>query len=171
MRWRVVVKCRSGLGSTRAGQRSMVGARAPRASAMQGVVAIPTQGAGLITHSPFSASSGRSRGAQRAKVSPHSNNAAQTASLAEEERSYHPSDFQAAQRGGGAMRRCRQRRRRRKPRVNSDIRLRATFRRCAPAVFFRQASGSRPHPTYRLTPPSAGPATAPARAGPADRCA
>src|SRR3954471_20769794 len=84
---------------------------------------------------------------------------------------YYPSAFQAAQRGGGAMRRCRQRRRRRKPRVNSDIRLRATFRRCAPAVFFRQASGSRPHPTCRSTPPSGGPATAPARAGPADRCA
>src|SRR3954451_7324200 len=84
---------------------------------------------------------------------------------------YHPSDFHVAQSGGGAMRRCRQRRRRRKPRVNSDIRLRATFRRCAPAVFFRQASGSRPHPTCRSTPPRGGPATAPAGAGPADRCA
>jgi|tagenome__1003787_1003787.scaffolds.fasta_scaffold20903526_3 hypothetical protein len=37
-------------------------------------------------HSPFSASSGRSKGAQWAKVSPHSNNAGQTASLAEDER-------------------------------------------------------------------------------------
>ena len=84
---------------------------------------------------------------------------------------YHPSDFHVAQSGGGAMRRCRQKRRRRRPRVNREIRLRATFLRCVPAVFFQQGFGSRRHPTCRLTPPSRAPRTAPARAGPAGRCA
>src|SRR3954469_14907385 len=84
---------------------------------------------------------------------------------------YHPSDFHVAQSGGGAMRRCRQKRRRRRPRVNREIRLRATFRRCVPAAFFQPGFGSRRHPTCRLTPPSRAPRTAPARAGPAGRCA
>ena len=86
-------------------------------------------------------------------------------------KSYHPSDFHVAQSGGGAMRRCRQKGRRRRPRVNRDIRLRATFLGCVPAVFFQQGCGSRRHPTCRLTPPNEGPAPAPERAGPAGRCA
>src|SRR3954468_15194586 len=83
---------------------------------------------------------------------------------------YHPSDFQVAQSGGGGTRRCKQRRRRRRPRVNSDITLRATFRRCEPAAFFRQACGSRRHPTSGSTPPRAALEPAPARAGPAGPC-
>jgi len=84
---------------------------------------------------------------------------------------YHRSNFHVAQSGGGTMRRCKQKRRRRRPRVNRDIRLRATFLGCVPAVFFQQGFGSRRHPTCRLTPPSRAPRTAPARAGPAGRCA
>src|SRR4051812_31191730 len=59
---------------------------------------------------------------------------------------YHPSDFHVAQSGGGAMRRCRQKRRRRRPRVNREIRLRATLLRCVPAVFFQQGFGSTGQP-------------------------
>src|SRR4051812_26350398 len=61
-------------------------------------------------------------------------------------RPYHPSDFHVAQSGGGAMRRCRQKRRRRRPRVNREIRLRATLLRCVPAVFFQQGFGSTGQP-------------------------
>ena len=109
--------------------------------------------------------------ARQGKARRHSPPPPSARSSPEPSRPYHPSDFQAAQRGGGAMRRCRQRRKRRRPRVKNDIRLRATFLRCVPAAFFRPGFGSRRHPTFRSIPPNEGPAPAPERAGPAGRCA
>jgi len=67
---------------------------------------------------------------------------------------YHPSLFQAAQRGGGRMRRWRQNCNRRRPRLNQEIMPRATFLRCAAASFFRRASCFPSHPTFRWKRPS-----------------
>ena len=52
------------------------------------------------------------------------------------------------------MRRWRQNCNLRKPRLNQEIRLRATFLRCAAASFFRRASCFASRPTFRWKPPS-----------------